>query len=88
MTEAYVLAGELHAAGDDHRAAFANYERRLRAFIEGKQRDAVKFAGAFAPRTAFGLFVRNQVSRLMAIPAVAHWALRRSLIDTFVLPEY
>ena len=88
MTEAYVLAGELHAADGDHRAAFAAYERRLRAFIDGKQRDAAKFAGSFAPRTAFGLFLRNQFSKLLAIPPLARWAMRRSLSDKFVLPEY
>ncbi len=54
MTEAYVLAGELATSSGDHHAAFANYEQRLREFIDTKQRDAVKFAGAFVPRTAFG----------------------------------
>lgn len=34
---AYVLAGELKAAGGDHRAAFANYERELRGYIEANQ---------------------------------------------------
>ncbi|NDU75949.1 FAD-dependent oxidoreductase [Actinomadura sp. DSM 109109] len=34
---AYVLAGELKAAGGDHRAAFANYERELRGYVSANQ---------------------------------------------------
>lgn len=88
MTQAYVLAGELHAAGGDYRAAFAAYERRMREFIDTKQRDAAKFAGSFAPRTRLGLTLRNWITRLFAIPAVARYALGRSLIDRIELPDY
>ncbi|MFC7102825.1 FAD-dependent monooxygenase [Nonomuraea rubra] len=34
MVGAYVLAGELAAAGGDHRAAFAEYERQLRQYAK------------------------------------------------------
>ncbi|SNR48459.1 FAD-dependent monooxygenase [Actinomadura mexicana] len=34
---AYVLAGELKAAGGDHRDAFANYERELRGYVAANQ---------------------------------------------------
>lgn len=34
---AYVLAGELHAAGGDHVAGFAAYERELRAYVTANQ---------------------------------------------------
>ncbi|MDJ1137435.1 FAD-dependent monooxygenase [Streptomyces iconiensis] len=34
---AYTLAGELHAAGGDHVAAFAAYERELRAYVTANQ---------------------------------------------------
>ncbi|EAR23526.1 FAD-binding domain [Nitrococcus mobilis] len=88
MTAAYVLAGELHAAAGDYALAFARYEEHLRAFLAGKQREAVKFAGAFAPRTALGLFVRNQAMHAFVIPAVARHFLTRSLVDRFTLPEY
>ncbi|MFB4311304.1 FAD-dependent monooxygenase [Actinomadura sp. GTD37] len=37
MVGAYVLAGELKAAGGDHRAAFANYERELRGYVAANQ---------------------------------------------------
>ncbi len=87
MTEAYVLAGELARAGGDHRAAFAAHEQLLRAFIEGKQASAAKFAGALAPRTAFGVWFRNQVTKLMRIPAIANLA-AGDLRDDLELPEY
>lgn len=34
---AYLLAGELAAAGWDHEAGFAGYERRMRSFVEANQ---------------------------------------------------
>ncbi|MEV7601084.1 FAD-dependent monooxygenase [Kitasatospora sp. NPDC089797] len=37
LTGAYVLAGELHAADGDHRAAFPAYERRLREHVAANQ---------------------------------------------------
>ncbi|MBO2462962.1 FAD-dependent monooxygenase [Actinomadura violacea] len=37
MVGAYVLAGELKAAGGDHRAAFAAYEAELRDFVTANQ---------------------------------------------------
>ncbi|GGU96126.1 hypothetical protein GCM10010211_74080 [Streptomyces albospinus] len=37
LTAAYVLAGELHAAGGDHRAAFASYQERLRDHVTANQ---------------------------------------------------
>ncbi|GAA1714637.1 FAD-dependent monooxygenase [Fodinicola feengrottensis] len=35
---AYVLAGELAAAGGDHVVGFANYEKEMRAFVEQNQK--------------------------------------------------
>ncbi|WP_380282702.1 FAD-dependent monooxygenase [Kitasatospora purpeofusca] len=37
LTAAYVLAGELHAADGDHRAAYPAYERRLRDHVAANQ---------------------------------------------------
>jgi 2-polyprenyl-6-methoxyphenol hydroxylase-like FAD-dependent oxidoreductase len=88
MTEAYVLAGELARAGTDHARAFRQYERRLRPLIEAKQAAARKFAGAFAPRTAFGLWARNQATKLMAWQPLAELFLGRDLRDDFDLPDY
>jgi len=88
MIGARVLAGELKAAGGDHRAAFARYEARLRSFIAGKQRAAERFAGAFAPRTSLGLALRNQLTRLLSIPWFAERAMGRGLRDEIDLSTY
>lgn len=88
MTGAYVLAGELARAGGRHAEGFANYETRIRAFIERKQRGAARFAGAFAPKTRWGLFFRNQVIRAAAIPGVARLTFGKDIIDQLDLPHY
>lgn len=52
MAGAYILAGEL-ASTTDAVAAFAAYEGRLRAFVEGKQRAARRMGGVVrAPHAA------------------------------------
>jgi len=88
MTAAYVLAGELGKAGNQHEIAFRNYEQILRTFIESKQKGAARFASAFAPRTRWGLFVRNQIIKASAIPGVARFSFGRDIIDTLKLPDY
>ena len=88
MTAAYVLAGELGKAGQRHEKAFHNYERILRSFIESKQKGAARFASAFAPRTRWGLFLRNQIIKASAIPGVARLSFGRDIIDTLKLPDY
>lgn len=88
MTGAYVLAGELAKTPGRHVEGFANYERVLHSFIEAKQRGAERFAGAFAPKTRYGLFLRNQVIRGAAIPGIARLAFGRDIIDTLRLPDY
>lgn len=88
MTEAYVLAGELHASGGDYASAFAGYERRLQPFLKDKQASAVSFASSFAPRTALGLTVRNLVTKSMSVPLVAKLMLSGTLKDDIDVPDY
>ncbi|MGH9423379.1 MAG: FAD-binding domain, partial [Thermoanaerobaculia bacterium] len=88
ITEAYVLAGELHACGGDYETAFARYEQRLMPFLRKKQQTAQKFASAFAPRTSFGIAFRDLVTRLLRVPLVADWVIGRDLRDDLVLPNY
>ncbi len=88
MAEAYVLAGELHACGNDYSAAFARYEERMMPFLKHKQESAVKFASSFAPRTAFGITFRNHVTRLFRIPFIADFFIGRSVRDDVKLPDY
>ena len=87
LTEAYVLAGEIATAAN-HSEAFARYEQRLRAFIEGKQESAQKFASSFAPRTPFGIWFRAQVLKMMGIPGMTYLFIGRDLRDDFQLPPY
>ena len=86
MTAGYVLAGELAKAGGRHEEAFANYEALLRAYIGSKQKGAERFSAAFAPRTQWGLFLRNQVVKACTIPGLARLAFGRDIIDK--LPDY
>ncbi|GJF19607.1 oxidoreductase [Mycolicibacterium cyprinidarum] len=88
MLEAYVLAGELHAARGDHGRAFGAYERRLRSFVEGKQDGALRMVGFFAAETKLGVWLRNLGMRVAQVPAVANLVLARTFRDDFELPDY
>ncbi|HZZ87472.1 MAG TPA: FAD-dependent monooxygenase [Caulobacteraceae bacterium] len=88
MISAYVLAGELADANGRHDEAFSKYEARLRAYVELKQRGAQRFAAALAPRTALGLWFRNQVMSAFALPGLPKFAVGRELVDALQLPDY
>jgi 2-polyprenyl-6-methoxyphenol hydroxylase-like FAD-dependent oxidoreductase len=88
MAEAYILAGELAVAGDNHQLAFARYHERLADFILHKQETAKGLASSFAPETRFGIFVRDLTTRLMAIPLLADVIIGRDLRDDIELPDY
>jgi 2-polyprenyl-6-methoxyphenol hydroxylase-like FAD-dependent oxidoreductase len=87
LTEAYVLAGELVAAGADYRRAFDGYQARLRPFIKAKQAGAVKYIPFFATRTRFGLRFRNVALRTMNFGPLAT-LFAGSVRDDFELPDY
>ncbi|HET7886456.1 MAG TPA: FAD-binding domain [Bradyrhizobium sp.] len=88
MISAFALAGELARAGGRHEEAFARYEALLRSYVEAKQRGAERFAGAFAPKTRWGLLFRNQVARALAFPGLAKLLIGRDIIDRLQLPDY
>jgi 2-polyprenyl-6-methoxyphenol hydroxylase-like FAD-dependent oxidoreductase len=88
MVAAYILAGELKRANGNHEHAFARYTDRLRSLIAAKQKSAVKFASFFAPRSRLGIFLGNQLTKLMAIPFVTEFAIGREIRDRLELPEY
>lgn len=88
MTAAYILAGELHRAGRDYETAFARYQGTFAPFVLQKQKSALRFAGTFAPKSKFSMFLRNQVMNLMKIPLIADLAAGRQLADNLRLPEY
>ncbi|MGJ5049958.1 hypothetical protein ACQR09_23070 [Bradyrhizobium oligotrophicum] len=88
MISAYVLAGELAAAEGQYQLAFRRYETLLRSYINAKQRGAERFAGAFAPKTEFGLRFRNLVVKAFAFPGLARLVIGRDITDSLELPQY
>jgi 2-polyprenyl-6-methoxyphenol hydroxylase-like FAD-dependent oxidoreductase len=87
MAGAYTLAHALATARGDHRAAFADYERRFKPLADAKQRGAEYFGGWFAPRTRLGLGFRNVATRLMNLRPVARLILESALEDRYSLPS-
>ena len=88
MTEAYVLAGELHKAPDDHQAAFRAYQSRLHAYVTSKQDAALGFAGLFAPSNWFWLVVRDISMNLVSVPFIGKRLLSGSFRSDLELPDY
>ena len=88
MTEAYVLAGELHRTGGDVTRAFAAYDARLRSFVTAKQKAAVRLRGFFAPETALALKARKVAIDALGIAFFTKWLLARFLQDDLDLPKY
>jgi 2-polyprenyl-6-methoxyphenol hydroxylase-like FAD-dependent oxidoreductase len=60
LVEAYALAGELAAAGGDHTAAFARYEKAIGGFARAAQKGGDSAGKFMAPRTPWGLRVRDR----------------------------
>ncbi|MFC5185865.1 FAD-dependent monooxygenase [Actinomadura harenae] len=62
---AYVLAGELAAAGGDHRVAFPAYEDAIRKLTKACQQVAGGVGPFFAPRTARSLRRRTRIYKVL-----------------------
>jgi 2-polyprenyl-6-methoxyphenol hydroxylase-like FAD-dependent oxidoreductase len=88
MVAAYILAGELHRANGDHRAAYRRYEQLMRPLVRRKQQAARAFASAFAPKTGPGLWTRNRATTLLETAPLADWIIRRQFRDSIELPVY
>jgi 2-polyprenyl-6-methoxyphenol hydroxylase-like FAD-dependent oxidoreductase len=88
MAEAYVLAGELRNCRGDHSAAFARYQERMMPFLRLKQASAAKFASSFAPKTSFGITVRNLATWLFRLPFMVDFLFGRELGHEIKLPDY
>ncbi|MCD0482562.1 FAD-dependent monooxygenase [Streptacidiphilus sp. ASG 303] len=65
LVGAYVLAGELSAAGGDHRAAFAAYDRLMRPYVAQAQQLPPGGASGYAPSGALAIRLRNASMRAM-----------------------
>lgn len=88
MTEAYVLAGELHRSNGDVEKALQNYEDKLKPFLLKKQKSALRIAGFFAPQNTVTLKLRDLATRLSNNPFFAKLLVGPSLQDDFELPGY
>lgn len=88
MVAAYILAGELRRSRGDYAEAFRRYQALFGPFVLAKQKAALRFAGSFAPKSRFTLFLRNQVFKLMAVRWIADLAVGRDLADNLALPAY
>ena len=71
MVGAYVLAGELAAAGGDHRTAFARYEAEIRDYAKGCQKLANNAGPFLAPPTRWKIWHRNQMYRILSSRALS-----------------
>ncbi|MFG2261075.1 FAD-dependent monooxygenase [Streptomyces mirabilis] len=87
VVAAYVLAGELARAKDDHRAAFTRYESRLRQYAKGCQAGGDRTGKFLAPATATGIRARNS---LLSRPLVLNWMLKLGewVSSSVALPDY
>lgn len=87
LVGAYRLAGELTAAGGDHRVAFPRYQDSHRALVRAKHRIGTNVR-LMVPRTEGGRWVRNAFARLPVTRAIG--AVQRLLPATGApaLPEY
>jgi 2-polyprenyl-6-methoxyphenol hydroxylase-like FAD-dependent oxidoreductase len=75
---AYVLAGELAAAGGDHERAFAAYERELADIVRRSRAFAMGAAKSLIPSSPSGVWALTQVARLVsALPAGVSRALAK-----------
>ncbi|MBV9793931.1 MAG: FAD-dependent monooxygenase [Actinobacteria bacterium] len=89
LVGSYVLAGELAAAGGDHRIAFARYEQVMRPYVTRAQQLPPGGIGGYAPRSRTVIRLRDLNMRLMG-----HWPMKLLLTGQFSkagdieLPDY
>ncbi|HEY7201243.1 MAG TPA: FAD-dependent monooxygenase [Candidatus Dormibacteraeota bacterium] len=89
LVGAYVLAGELAAAGEDHRTAFRRYQDRMRAYVAQAQELPPGGVDAFAPASELMIRLRAASMRWML-----RWPLRGLVAGQFTkadaieLPSY
>lgn len=88
MAEAYTLAGELDAAGEDYERAFQAYEQRLRPYVERKQKGARGFASSFVPKSTWGLWLRSMILNAVTRLGLTRLLFGAQLRDRMKLENY
>ncbi|MFI7466823.1 hypothetical protein [Nonomuraea sp. NPDC049646] len=84
---AYRLAGELAAAGGEHRVAFARYEAAHRPLVTRKQQIGPNVR-LMVPRTEGGRCVRDALVRLPLMRAMSAVERHVRTRTTHPLPDY
>jgi 2-polyprenyl-6-methoxyphenol hydroxylase-like FAD-dependent oxidoreductase len=83
---AYVLAGELALAHGEHRAAFAQYEQRMRAYA-GRWQKAANPGKFLAPGSRAGLWTRDTLFKRKTVRRMMVAGTKTMATDA-ALPEY
>jgi len=87
---AYILAGELAAAGGDHRVAFDRYEQQLRKYAAGCQEMGDGVAKLMVPGSQLTATLLNRYFKLMPYLPGKNMAAKiaRKAAENIVLPSY
>ena len=88
MTEAYTLAGELHKASCNYKAAFAAYEAELKLFLHEKQKSASKMVTFFAAESYMSIMLVRLGINLASIPLFTRLLLGNTVKDNYKLKHY
>ena len=90
LVGAYVLAGELAAAGGDHPVAFARYEAALREHVERCQRLPGGGISGFLPAGRTAIWLRDRSVRAITSRPLRRLAAKAffATADGLTLPEY
>ncbi len=89
IVAAYVLAGELAAAGGDHRIAFDRYQSQLGDYVAQCQKLPPGGVRGFLPRTRPALWMRNQSMRASTTRPMRALIMKQARkADRIVLKDY
>ena len=88
MVAAYILAGELKAAGGNYKVAFQQYEKIFKPFIDYKQNVARSFAHSLVPQNNLSIWSRQSLANLMKMPFFSKWFIKKYMTDNITLKEY
>ncbi|MEU8437657.1 FAD-dependent monooxygenase [Streptomyces sp. NPDC029216] len=89
LVGAYVLAGELAAAGGDHTVAFRRYDTVLRPYVTRAQQLPPGGAGGYAPSSRLGIRLRDLSMRSMTRRPMRNlFAGQFAKAGDIALPEY
>ena len=93
ITGAYLLAGEVSRHKGDLAAGLKAYEERMRPIINDMQKVPPFIPTIFAPQTAWGIWLRNNIFAFIAWTKILEFAQKFfassfASTDKYALPEY